>query len=158
MPQKYSAGTRTPSLFSMSQPAFRQRQKKRRYASNMFFPSFRLSAVPDLCVCFPHMAVKSAAFQQFAMCPDIQNTPMLNDRDLIRACDGTETVCNHNQRFPLCQPADCLLKHCLVFRVCVGSRLVQNHNRGVFIMARAMDTRWRSPPDRWPPAPPTIVS
>lgn len=56
---------------------------------------------------------------------------MVQYHDPVRMDNGGEPVGNDDQRFPLYQPVDRSLDHCLVLWVSEGGGLVQHHHRAV---------------------------
>ena len=88
----------------------------------------------------------------------LDNLPLIDHQNLIGVPDRFEPVCNHNYGFLARQLADCLHQLLLVFRVHIRGRLVQDDHGPSFMMARAMESRWRSPPESVPPPSPSTVS
>ena len=92
---------------------------------------------------------------QFLMSTPLDNVPAIENQDLVGITHRFQPVGDQDQGFPLCQRGDRGLEFRFVLRVYTGRGLVQNYDGS---MARAMEIRCFSPPEREPPPSPKTVS
>jgi hypothetical protein len=84
----------------------------------------------------------------------LDDPALVKHEDLVGGLDGGQPVGDDEQGLVGGQRRQRLLDGFVVDRVKRRSRLVEQHEGASLRMARAMLTRWRSPPDRvWPPSP-----
>lgn len=106
----------------------------------------------------PERLIQRAGLHKLRLRAHGFNAAAVYHGDLVGVDDGGKPVCNDDQRFAAHKLRHALLNERLVFRIGVGGRLVQENDGRVLSIARAMEMRCISPPERCPPPLPTCVS
>ena len=83
----------------------------------------------DADVGFPHGLIKRAGSKQLRLCAGGFDPALIDNNDLIGIGDGRQPVGDDQQRLAPHQPCQCRLDDRLVFRVSVGSSLIENDDR-----------------------------
>src|SRR2546423_5725517 len=92
------------------------------------------------------------------MCAARIDAPVPEHDDLGSVDDGRKTVRDDKGGTAAQQLLQRVLHRRFGFGIEGGGGLVEDHDEGFFSSARAMEMRWRSPPERSAPRSPTIVS
>lgn len=104
------------------------------------------------------VGIQARLGDQFLMSSPLDNVPAIEDQDLVGIAHRFQPVGDQDQGFPLCQRGDRGLEFRFVLRVyaaVASSRITMGASLS---MARAMEIRCFSPPEREPPPSPNTVS
>ena len=113
-----------------------------------------LGLFPDL----NESPVKPAPGHELVVGTPLNDAAVLHHQDLVRALDGGQPMGDGKDGFPLCQSGQSLLNQVLILRVYAGGRFIKDDDRASFKIARAMEMRCFSPPERVEPPSPITVS
>lgn len=116
------------------------------------FPVYRRSPIQN------EVGIDSLLPNELVMCAVLNDFPVVQHQNLIGISYGFQTVSNHNDGLASGQGFDGLLQLRLVLGVNIGRGLVQMMIGASLSMARAMESRWRSPPEIVAPLSPMMVS
>ena len=86
-------------------------------------------AANGACLDLIHTGIAAAAGQQFFVGPALRDAPVFNDKNLIRATDGGQTVGNRNDGTAARDPGDGLLDLPFGFHIDRGGCFVQDDDR-----------------------------
>ena len=115
---------------------------------------------PVLCtnMRLPHIRIKRAAFQEFLLLSAINNLSFLQNDNLICVLNGRQTMCNHQQGFPL---ERAMMDFWILSSFCGSVKAVASSKITIgafFRIALAIAIRCFSPPESRLPASPAGVS
>jgi len=96
--------------------------------------------------------------EKFLVPPALDDAPVLDHEDHVRVADRGEPVGDDEGRPTAHEGVERLLHDVLRFGVERGGRLVEDEQGASFRSARAIASRWRSPPDNRSPCSPTTVA
>ena len=102
--------------------------------------------------------VEPVAGDEGLMVAGLDNVAVLEGQDPVGVTDGAQAVGDDQACAALHQPIKGLLNEYLAFGIESAGCLVQDQDAGSLRMARAMDSRWRCPPERLTPRSPRMVS
>ena len=103
-------------------------------------------------------AVEPVNSHQLIMGALLDDLTVIDNEYFVGMAHGFQPMGNHDDRLIVSQFRNSLHQLLFIFGVNIGSGFVQNDDRRVFIIARAMEMRWRSPPESELPASPMTVS
>ena len=97
------------------------------------------------------MPVEAVARNEVVVGPLFDDASVVENDDLVRVGDGPQAMCDDDHRLARAEGSDCSLDERFVLRVERSRGFVKEDHGASFKRARAMERRWRSPPDRAAP-------